>query len=153
MVTTNLPMLSKLIQAGINGITSDKFRSWFSRPSKYGRSDGTQLGESGQVSIQLKDKAQSGKVVRSLYHITAVTESEERIMGGGATTNQSDQQVIRDEESAVDVLSITKQLEVVVTSSSGPKELASEVERVQTLGYMVQERGVVGPSAECSSSS
>lgn len=131
-------MLSKIIQAGVRAVTSSDglLRSWFS-----GHRSVVQAASSG-AAVPLEDQynesggSGSGKVVRSLYHITAWAESEERILG---TQQQGDS------------LAITRQLEVVVSSCTGPEDMADEVERKKTLGYVRQEEGVVGPSVECRS--
>lgn len=91
-----------------------------------------------------------------MYHITALSESEERIMG---MTGQSMQQEMIRERNEAGALyqesgrasqlgGIQQQVEVSVTREVSTLP-ANELERRQMLGYIVQTTEDVGTSATC----
>lgn len=106
VVTTNLPMLSPVIQGSLT-LFPAKFRSWVSGSSfRQWFSSGkhtSQSGEPGSVELQNASGGGKGEGQRvreppSLYHITAMTESEERILGVAGQNQQQD--VIREGDEA-----------------------------------------------------
>lgn len=86
VVTTNLPMLSPVIQAGFT-LFPTKFRSWLSGSVSFRKwFSGKNTSQSGEPrSIELQQptigQGQRDRERPSLYHITALTESEERMLG------------------------------------------------------------------------
>lgn len=164
VVTTNLPMLSPLIQSALGAIQGDSFRSWLGS-RRWGSGKGYDnrstrtAARPGSIRLQDVDNSkQRGRDPKSLYHITALSESEERIMG---VTGQSlHEQMMREREEALareaqrrspsQLGGIQQQVEVTVTRE--PSTLsAMEMDRRQMLGYVAQSRAGVGTSAVCQS--
>ncbi|KAJ4422674.1 hypothetical protein N0V82_002678 [Gnomoniopsis sp. IMI 355080] len=169
VVTTNLPMLSPIIQKAIRAISSEKILSWLAMSSR-SRRRGTDRHSSGQVlagesrSVHLNtvisSKQQRSKEPKSksMYHITAFSESEERIMGMTGQIMQQEMIRERDEAAATCEESgrtsprggIQQQVEVTVTREASTLS-ATEFERRQMLGYMNRTSEDVGTSATCQS--
>lgn len=171
VVTTNLPMLSSIIQSCLRGVSSAKIRSWFALSSarashERGRGRGKRVSEqTGEPdSIQLQKAhgdsvgRQHARELKSLYHITALSESEERIMGAAGQSMQ--QEMIREQDEASirnstsgkvsQVGGIQQKVEVTVTR--GPsKPSTAPLERGQVFGFtgLVQPREDVGTSTAC----
>lgn len=163
VVTTNLPMLSPIIQTGLRAISSNQLRSWLAMSTRSRRKGSgnrsSQTGDSG--TIQLEEHIggkQRAREPKSLYHITALSESEERIMG---VTGQSlHQEMIRERDEAAvrnegsgrtsQLGVIQQQVEVTVTREASTLS-AMELERRQMFGYLAQAREDVGTSATCQS--
>lgn len=161
VVTTNLPMLSPLIQAGLRTISSNRLRAWLAMSTRSRRKGSgnrsSQTGDSGTIQLESHVSGkQRGREPKSLYHITALSESEERIMGvTGQSLQQEmirerDEATARNEESgrASQLGVIQQQVEVTVTREASTLS-AMELERRQMFGYLVQAREDVGTSATC----
>lgn len=91
-------MLSPVIQAGFT-LFPTKFRSWLSGSVSFRRwFSGKHISQSGEpVSVELQNahdggigEGQRGRERPSLYHITALTESEERMLGEAGQNQQQD---------------------------------------------------------------
>lgn len=169
VVTTNLPMLSPIIQSALRAISSEKILSWLAM-SSWSRRKGSGKHSTGEVlaaesrSVQLNtvisSKQQRGKAPKSkpMYNITAFSESEERIMGMTGQVMQQEMIRERDETAAMYEGSgrtsprggIQQQVEVTVTREASTLS-AAELERRQMLGYMSQISEDVGTSATCQS--
>lgn len=166
MITTNLPMLSPLIQTALSAMQDDRLRTWFGSRRRWASGKGYENRSSRTAepaSIRLQDTDNSklrGRDPKSMYHVTALSESEERIMGVRGQTlheqmmREREEALARDGERglALHLGGIQQQTEVTVTrerSTLSPTEL----DRRQMLGYVAQSRGDVGTSAECRRSS
>lgn len=163
VITTNLPMLSPLIQTGLRAISSNRLRSWLAMSTRSRRQGSgnrsSQTGDSGTIRLEAHSSGkQRGREPKSLYHITALSESEERIMGvTGQSLHQEmirerDEATARNEESGrTSQLGVIQQ-QVEVTVTREPSTLSPmELEQRQMFGYLVQAREDVGTSATCHS--
>lgn len=168
VVTTNLPMLSPLIQSVIRAIPGARLRSWFSsRATSRRRASDKHTSQTGERrSIQLQEGndgratggKQRGRDPKSLYHITMLSESEERIMGATGQSLQQDMIRERDEAperddesgraSQLGGIQIQQQVEVTVTRE--PTTLSpTELEHRKMFGYVAQAPADVGTSTTC----
>ncbi|KAJ4396775.1 hypothetical protein N0V93_000997 [Gnomoniopsis smithogilvyi] len=163
VVTTNLPMLSPLIQTSLRVISSERIRCWLALSSWSRRKDSgnrsSQMRESRSIHLgTYSSSKQRSREPKSMYHITAWSESEERIMGMTGQCLQQEMRRKRVEEAATfegdepasQLGGIQQQVEVTVTREASTLS-AAELERRQTLGYIVHTTEDVGTSATCQS--
>lgn len=161
VVTTNLPMLSPIIQLCLTTIPSAKLRSWFATMSASRRRvSGKHIDEHDAIQLREPQSGHSGKQrghnLKSLYHITSLSESEERIMGAMGQSLQ-DEMIRRRDDAPVrgdgdgrasQLGGIQQQMEVTVTTE--PSTLSpTELERRQMFGYIVKAPEDVGTSTTC----